>query len=187
MKRYDWLAPALGALLLGCGATTTDSELPEPEPDPAPQPADEINAENRDEILAESLETLRALEVFEVGELITGLPENAFHCYGLCPEFEEPYHAAIARVAAFAAAAAEAVATPSEDAACPMQSVEANLSELSSLEIVDVGAFLAAEPANNPSCYNLPCGEDIAAAEATNCDRADKLARIAAGTRTLVK
>jgi hypothetical protein len=44
---------------------------------------------------------------------------------------------------------------------------------------VEVFGLVEEVPQNNPYCYNLPCPDDIAAAEAINCQRATALAAIA--------
>ena len=43
---------------------------------------------------------------------------------------------------------------------------------LDALEIVDVRGLLVAQPANNPNCYNTPCPQDIATAQAQTAIRA---------------
>ena len=65
------------------------------------------------------------------------------------------------------------------------EAVAEDLATLAALEIVQIGSFVLEEPANNASCYNLPCAEDIAAAEATNCARAAQLDAIVAATEGL--
>ena len=54
----------------------------------------------------------------------------------------------------------------------------ANLEALRSLDIVTIGELIVAQPSNNPNCYNLPCPSDVQAADATNLDRAGRLANI---------
>jgi hypothetical protein len=47
---------------------------------------------------------------------------------------------------------------------------------------VQVGELLVSVAANNPNCYNVPCPEDKARADADNLARAAKLSAIAAAT-----
>ena len=63
-------------------------------------------------------------------------------------------------------------------------SAEQALQALNALEIVQVGALVQSQPTNNPSCYNLPCAEDLEAAKQENRRRevaAFTLARYARG------
>jgi hypothetical protein len=174
MTRFSMLAAFLGAVLSQACAADSNHDVEAPAPLPIPE-----SAEAADELRDASLQALAALEVFEVGNLVTDLPDNSFHCYGLCPEHLDEYLEAVSRLAAFAGAAVDA-AGAADLAACPTGAIAGNLGAIADLRVVEVGAFLAAEPENNPQCYNLPCPEDVAAAEATNCERAAKLDAIVA-------
>jgi len=143
----------------------------------------------------DNLERIAALEVFSIGALIADLPEEALHCYGPCPGWEEEYPeeaaAAAARLQAFADAAEAAVQdveppsayTTFDDATA--EAAAQDIATLASLEIVEVWSFLEVQPANNPSCYNLPCEEDIAVADDENCLRAARLEAIVQATKDL--
>jgi hypothetical protein len=131
----------------------------------------------------ENLQRLRNLAVFELGDLIVDLPAEATNCYGLpCPGSEDEILAAqtdaALRLANFADAAETAVASSYSAYAC-FSRVDANLEALRALAIVEVGAFLETQPANNPYCYNLPCQTDIDAAAIQNEARAAELESIA--------
>lgn len=119
-----------------------------------------------------NLGRLRDLDVFEVGDLIV----NA------SPQTPDAVAAAKAtaaeRLADFADQAEHAVLAPSTAYAC-LDRVDANLTALQALEIVDVGAFIRSEPKNNFLCYNLPCPEDVSIAAHDNEVRAAKLESIA--------
>ena len=104
------------------------------------------------------------------------------NCYGPCPGSEGAIEKAKAdaavRLQGLADSAEGAVAQPIAGS-CEKATVDANIAALQALEIVTVGALIQEQPKNNPQCYNLPCQEDIKAAEAVTCARADKLAAIA--------
>ncbi len=109
----------------------------------------------------ENLARLRSLQIFEVG----GFLLNAPNCYGMpCPGHEQEYadakEAQAKRLADFtnSALSAAAATAPSYTGPAPV---------------------ILAEPQNNANCYNLPCPEDIAAAQAINNERACQLANIA--------
>lgn len=140
-------------------------------------------AQDAQAAVARDLDQLAALDVFAVGDLLAENVENAFACYGECPDAAETVDAFVAQADRLHDLTSLAVAaTPSE--ACTLESVDENLAVLRDLEIVDVGAFLHEEAAASPSCYNLPCQADVEAAEAKNCARAAHLdAIVAAVTR----
>jgi hypothetical protein len=142
-------------------------------------------AENVDENLAR----LHALDVFEVGALVVHYPEGSMNCYGPCPGFEAAIEQAktdaAGRLQKLADTAEAAAAQPHAGSACEKAAIDANIAALKALEIVGVGALIEEQPKNNPSCYNLPCQEDIEAAKAVTCARADKLAAIVEKTKDL--
>lgn len=132
----------------------------------------------------ENLERLRALDVFEVGQLIVDMPAEAFNCYGPCPGSEALILAAqeeaALRLDELVPAAEAAIGTPSSYLCTEL--IDENLEALRALEIVEVTGMIQAVPENNPQCYNLPCQEDIDAAAAENDLRAAKLDSIARET-----
>ena len=154
-----------------------------PSPGGASDPNDEATAPHTVE---ENLRRLTDLDVFEVGALVLDVPDEAFNCYGPCPGWEDEIEAAEAaaadRLELFADAAEAAAAVPST-AAYDEEDVADDLASLAALEIVQIGAFLEEEPANNPSCYNLPCPDDVAAAEEANSLRAQRLDAIVTATK----
>jgi hypothetical protein len=125
----------------------------------------------------QDLERLRALQVVEVGQLVLDLPAAATACYGIpCPgsSLWPTYDAEKARQAG----RLDQLVTLANVAAhnqylTPHQASEADaaVQALAGLQIVEVSGLVEAKPANNPSCYNLPCPADQAAAEAENARR----------------
>jgi|GEM_PF-3161326 len=129
-----------------------------------------------------NLAQLASLEIFEVGQLLTDTDRTGGNCYGFaCPDQREATEIRLAadlnRLVGLSHDLAPATS------ACSARTVDAktasHLAVLDSLNIIDIGAFLKAEPANNPMCYNLPCAEDTAAAEATSCEKAALLETLA--------
>jgi hypothetical protein len=155
---------------------------------PAPAPtAVKENTQSPAQVAAaidENLAKLRALEIFEVGDLIAEMPAEALNCYGPkpCAGSEPAVDAARAtaaeRLTSFTGHVLAAAATPYDSYACEAN-IEVNLEALRSLRVVDVGSFLRSEPANSMFCYNMPCQSDIDAANAANHDRAAQLESIA--------
>lgn len=129
-----------------------------------------------------NLQTLRELEVVEVYSLVVDVPDEAFNCYGACPGWEDEIQAAtetsalaLEELTASALAVAE---LPVAEGACAPDAIDTNLEALAGLDVVHIGGLIAAQPEANPMCYNLPCQEDIEAAEAETCRRAGVLANI---------
>jgi hypothetical protein len=58
---------------------------------------------------------------------------------------------------------------------------DADLKVLRDLAVVSLGGLVAAQPAANPDCYNLPCPDDIALAKAENTRRASVAHEMAVG------
>jgi hypothetical protein len=136
-----------------------------------------------------NLERLRALSVFEVRDLVVKQPGEADNCYGLpCSDTSgtaaERESRAALRLARLADAAENAVNSAYAATQC-IERVDLNLAALRDLEVVDVGEFMRIEPANNPYCYNLPCGEDLEAAAVANEARAADLESIAHAAESL--
>lgn len=184
---------------LGCDSPTTTSRAPDDDqevsalpdpvdspvmPDPAETPVDPAQAVAR---IDQNLETLRALELFEVGELMVMSPTSGGTCYGVpCPDEVDAVRERLAgeldRLVALS------VDLPASAASCDRELVardaEAHLQTLARLHVVEIGAFLAVAPANNALCYNLPCQEDVAAADAANCDKLGRLGALASRAAT---
>lgn len=130
----------------------------------------------------DNLERLQALELFEVGELMVMSPTAGGSCYGIpCPDEVEAVRAQLAEDLERLAALGENLKPGSEscDPALTADDAEAHLETLRNLHVVGVGNFLEVAPANNPMCYNLPCQEDIAQAEAANCEKVGRLGELA--------
>jgi hypothetical protein len=198
---------ALGALIVGCAVQPDSSDPPgagdavqREVSDPPAQRGDDGITERRDvgqvhdnagaEALArvdENLERLRALQVFEVGEMIVDLPAEASNCYGPCPGSEAAIaaanEAAALRLDEVVAVAEVAVDEPGSYLCTEL--VDENLELLRALEVVEVLGMIQAVPQNNPQCYNLPCQSDIDAAAAVNDLTAAKLDSIARETSGL--
>jgi hypothetical protein len=193
LPKVAWIAIAG---LAGCGAHATE---PAPTPsrgpsgtaevEPAPAPTDNGSSPSQPDpspavvAIDENLARLRALDVFEVGELIVEMPTEALNCYGTKPcAGSEPAVAAARtnaaeRLVAFTDNVVAAAATPYDSYACDAN-IDVNLDALRSLRVVEVGSFIRSEPVNSSFCYNLPCQSDIDAANAANHARAAKLESI---------
>ena len=164
------VALALG--LSGCGVERSASKTAEPATAPstvdrASPPADRGALEQS---VQESLDRLRALDLFTVDRMVMTLPANAGQCYGRCPGEEAAYDVELARQARRLSAFVDQ-AQQCNTGHCylftPESGAEA-LSALNALEIVHVTSLVTAAPRNNPSCYSLPCAEDLEAAKVEN-------------------
>jgi hypothetical protein len=173
MSRYEALARRL-VLVLGLGAGTAACEAsgplsndlpatPPPVARSAALPALEAEADAE-------LAHLRALQIVEVRDLVLQLPDASSSCYGPCSAdawdqiVTEEYRRQVPRLHALGRLADGAIHDsypyPVTTNAGP-QDVEA----LNAFEIVNLGALLVAQPANNPLCYNTPCPEDVQKAD----------------------
>jgi hypothetical protein len=184
------IAITLGALA-GCAAKVEPGPEPAPTAAPTTEPTAAPTGTNEGSTAAaaqvdENIGRLHALAVFEVGALIVDAPEGAYSCYGVCPQFKDEVAAAEAKSAArldrLVAAATSAKPDPSP-AACERAAIDRNLAALRDLKIVQVLALVEEKPKSSPQCYNNPCAEDIAAAQAKTCERAGRLAGIAAAAK----
>jgi hypothetical protein len=171
----------------GCATTAGPVDQPRPAPVTTQEPAPPAGSEAALHV-DENLGKLRALAVFEVGAMVVDAPQGAYSCYGVCPEHREAVAAAekksaerLERLTA-AAAAATADASP---ATCEKAAIDANLAALQGLRIVAVGALLEDKVEAKPSCYNQPCPAEVEAARQRTCERAAKLAGIAAAAKRL--
>ena len=166
---------------------TTDPGLTDDQVDDSYEPADyesmEIN-EVRSKIW-DHVDKLHGLQIIEVGEVILDLPDEALCAYAWtpCTGFEDMVDDALRDVAPRldslahnAQVATESNAATSIDT-CDADIVDANLDDLTDLQIIEVGDLLVAEPERNCP-YNQPCEEDIIAAEELTCDRAASLDRL---------
>ena len=137
----------------------------------------------------QNLARLKALQVFEVGQLIVDMPEGAQNCYGPCPGTEgavkKAKEQAAVRLEKLTTVAEGATDKPAAAASCEKASIDENLKALSALRIVGVSGLIEVQPVNNPQCYNLPCQEDIAAAKAATCAHAAGLAAIVEAAKGL--
>ena len=137
----------------------------------------------------ENLALLENLDVFSVGQLLLDVPNEAFNCYGPCPDWEdeiaEAELEAASRLSVFADLALEASACVSVPYPFPEDRIDSNLEALRDLEIVGIGALIEDEPEVTGNCYHLPCPEEIAAADERNNDRAWQLQAIVTSTTGL--
>jgi hypothetical protein len=161
------LALALG--LSGCGTDHAATRAAEPTP-AAPQ----ASRAELQRAVRQSLERLDALQLFTAPSLVLELPDNARDCYGVpCPgdtAGQQAYDAELARQSARLAAFVERVEACNSGhcyLSTPSSAQEA-LDTLNALKLIRVSALATAEPQNNPSCYNLPCAEDLEAAKVEN-------------------
>lgn len=165
-------------LALGLGGCAAE----EPAPDPIPTP--ESVAATHEQIRGD-LDSLRALDVFYVGHIIRDLPEEATSCYfddigpRACPGWEDTVAAADAaiapKLAQLVATATDAAAEVQTGYPTDAQRIADDLAALRGLQIVEIHDLVVAMPDNNPNCYNLPCPEDQAKADAENALRAARL------------
>lgn len=170
-KKLTHTGVALAIGLSGCGVERAASRTAEPPTvQPAEQPSTAATRAELEHTVAESLERLRALNLFTVDRMVLTLPANAGQCYGPCAGEAEAYQTELARQAKRLSAFAEQ-AEACNSGNCyvftPKSGAEA-LDALNALEIVHVTSLVTAEPKNNASCYNLPCPGDVAAAKAEN-------------------
>jgi len=164
---------ATGGLAIALGLNAGCSGEP---PKPAASDPAQIEAS-----ITQSLDRLRALELVDVTKLVINLPAEATACYGLpCPgsSWEQPYRDERARQALRLEHLADiAVATAQNAYLAPRDPSEAaaSVQALSALEVVAVAGLIEVKAANNPNCYNLPCPDDVKAADAENGLRVAKV------------
>jgi hypothetical protein len=138
----------------------------------------------------EHLSRLQDLDLFDVGDLIVGMPTMATNCYGPCPEWTamdeagqeaeiaEPRDLQEARLSALVAIAEDVRAEESLPEADPALAQE-HLNAIARLRVVVVGDLVLTAAEASTSCYNLPCAEDEARAGEENSARAAELLEIA--------
>jgi hypothetical protein len=132
------------------------------------------------------LDILSEVSVFEVGELVIAQNMVPGNCYGgVCEnddDRERNYIDQADRLHALVDLATddpETTVTPCYTTVDDPNIIASNLQAVDDLEIVDVGEFLEQEVEPSASCYNLPCPDDIAAADAENYRRAQVLHHMA--------
>lgn len=177
--------------LAGCAETPSPINDPGSQVALTPEPTAVVVAPAaRPATPEESITRLRALEVLDVGEMTVQLPAEASNCYGPCPGSEPAIaqarqHAAD-RLADFVVSAERAAAEPvsPESPACASAAIDANLATLQGLRVIEVRSLLVAEPTNHAVPYSRPTASDVAAAQRTTCERAQRLAAITDATRS---
>jgi hypothetical protein len=164
---------AIGA---GCGGSSPGTTATEP-----------ASVEYVEQSIQQSLDRLEALSIVHVGRLVLDLPAEATSCYGLppCPGAEEPYRVERARQAPRVAHLASIAEAMRDRYVVPHDKSEAGaaLEALAALNVVQVTGLVEAKPANNPECYNLPCGSDIEAADRENAKRVGQVFAIVAAAK----
>ena len=164
--------------------------IPQAPPDGAAAATDATVPLSYDDAVASvtaDLAALDALELFEVHGLVYDHAEMPGSCYGACPgeaEAEAAYVGQATRLHRLVATAERAdQGEPCYTTA--MDVVDSSLQAIDALEIVDIGAMQVAQPQSSANCYNQPCPDDIAAADAENEDRATRIWRIAKASKDL--
>jgi hypothetical protein len=153
-------APTVGAASAAPPATTAGT--------PAPKSSKQAQFES------ESLQRLQALQVFTTPQLIAGQPDETFSCYGYC-----------SRLGKLADLAQNAVMQPAPPGSCEKSAIDANVAAIEALKVIHIDGLLVENAKNTPSCYNQPCPGDVEAAKKITCERAGKLANIAAAAKRL--
>jgi hypothetical protein len=150
-----------------------------PTPDPTTYPPVQATPAELAADVHADLAALQSLQVVQVNEVVLLNAPEAYNCYGTppCPgsETDPAVAAELARQAPRLARLtdiAEGLAGASEVAPADPASVAGDLYVLRELRIVDIGDLLTVSPASSPNCYNLPCPEDVAAADTENQRRA---------------
>lgn len=177
-KKLTRTGVALAIGLSGCGAERVATKSVEPvTTTPAVErslPARQVDRQALYRSIAQSLDRLRSLELFDVGGVVMNLPDNARSCYGVpCPgdsagqtAFDQELVRQERRLTSFVS-----VAERCNSGHCyvftPETASEA-IDALNALQIVTVNALVTTEPKSNPNCYNLPCPQDVEAARAEN-------------------
>ncbi|MDD9946372.1 MAG: hypothetical protein OXU20_35330 [Myxococcales bacterium] len=157
-------------------------ESPDDHPRDAQETADPTEVERATTMAAveENLARLRSLNLFEVGGLVATVPGEAYSCaYNQpCPGDEADTARAVqsARLAELVVAGEEVQSMTGLDT--PDRTPQEHLQALQRLSIVRIGALVIDEPATSGFCYNLPCPEDKAEAEAKNARRAAELSEL---------
>jgi hypothetical protein len=125
-----------------------------------------------------ALAHLRSLQIVEVRDLVLRLPDASSACYGQpCPAAEWDqvvtweYQRQVPRLVALAASADDAI---HNSYPYPIATTDApkDVEALNALSIVNLGALLVEQPANDPLCYNTPCPGDVSKATADTGMRA---------------
>lgn len=169
------------ALLAGCAHPPADAVLAE---DGRPEAVDTtVHQDDSTDTTgghSDAADALRALGVFEVGDLLAPeVPDEAYNCYGVCPEWQDEVdqRQAVEETAGrLAALAAEAVKV---DGPADGADAASDLEILRSLQVIEVGDLVVEEGVPSPYCYNLVCPDEQERVDAANAERAADLHRIA--------
>lgn len=109
----------------------------------------------QDDFEAESLARLRALRVFSVDSLVAGQPVETFSCYGPCTKLGQ-----------LVLLAENESTKPAPPGSCESKAIEQNLAAVEDLKVVHLDGL-------------------VKGTDEQKCERAGKLANIAAGLKTL--
>lgn len=181
--------------LAGCATETPEPNTPASSLSTVPaatghgteQPTAPAKATGAEAVLHidENLARLRAIGVFNVGQLVIEYPEGSVNCYGPCAGQEATIQAAKEKAAVALATFADRaeIAAKSPPAGPCTAAVEANIAALGALKIVDVQGFAKTTPASHAHCYNLPCHEDLEEAKTADAVKACKLEAIVRATK----
>jgi hypothetical protein len=197
-SRWERLARRL-VLFLGLAGPGCADGLPPTPPAPSPSPPPAIAdttpaappaapAPVTSPVQAQ-LERLRGLQIVEVGELVSALPNAATACYGNpCPSdvwdriVAERTSSQLYRLTRLTDLGAQVAAR--SYAAPPVEPAAQDLAVLRGLAIVEIGDLLTVVPAASPNCYDLPCQPEIDAAAAENARRASVVHAWATAVKT---
>jgi hypothetical protein len=136
MKRMKKLAMVLGLATLACGAVAADEQKTKTPTTPG-QALESIDA---------SVAQLHKLQIFEVGRLVSSVPQSAFACYGVpCDEAERKQYdddlirqaPRLAKLAELATEAHDRKIAPAAAADAPAAAARA-LNDLAIVEVHDV-------------------------------------------------
>jgi len=184
---------AAAALATACahspeGALTPPAGL-DTDPDPAVDTSAELRAQYEQalRVSGDDLAALADLDVMSDVTLLSNQADAAFNCYGPCPDADQEVAAFVAQVERLHVLTARAVDAAEQAApdTCPVDAVDDNLAALRALDVIEMSGFLAVEAETSPYCYNLPCPEQQAAADAETCTRAAQLDAITAAVSDL--
>ena len=180
------LALVLG--LIGCGGSPTRGGGVPAGGDPAGgasssggAPPTEVvtSPEELEAAIRQDLSSIHRLEVVLLGGVQVGPPANACYQYP-CPDdlrdpAVEPQYRELAPRLARLTDILQTVAANPEIAPVDPAGEDADVRALNQLQVVLVLDLWRVAPASNPNCYNLPCPEDVARADAENRRRAGVL------------
>jgi hypothetical protein len=169
MTKSERLAQRL--ILLFASAMTACAEASAPA-------TNDVNPADLVADLNHQLDRLRALQIVEIESLVVAEPFESQDCYSLhpCitakPELIAEYRHQQPRLNHLVELAERLAKQPSLPTT-ESTSTPADLLALQKLQIVHVGALVAAVAPVSANCYNLPCAEDLKKAADLNRHRAD--------------